>query len=331
MTNTHIASKRAALYVRVSTADRGQTVENQLQPLQEAAARLGWTIVAIHRDEGISGAKGRRQRPGLDALLKGVTRREYDVVAAWSVCRLGRSLPDLLIAGRATGARCRSLSAPAGARYRTPTGRMLFGMLGVFGEFERAMIRDRVLAGLHRARHVDGKRLGRPPMSPIRITRIRAAWLRARCARDGKAAEGVGGEGQRDQAVDGGDGSGDGCLILAATAGDKYRRTGTAIHLMPQLIPDEDSHSTAHNRKQIARSLDEISAQVAEALSNAGLDITILLSVPSSGNALSRSSRPTILLTTIGSGRPRSFATSSRNGSASSACGFRQSLASRSV
>jgi DNA invertase Pin-like site-specific DNA recombinase len=70
-------------------------VENQLQPLQEAAGRLGWTVVAV-RDEGISGAKGRQQRPGLDALLKGVARREFDIVAAWSVCRLGRSLPDLI-------------------------------------------------------------------------------------------------------------------------------------------------------------------------------------------------------------------------------------------
>lgn len=75
-------SRRAALYVRVSTADRGQTVENQLQPLHEAAERLSWTVVAIHKDEGISGAKSRDRRPGLDALLKGVTRREYDVVAA---------------------------------------------------------------------------------------------------------------------------------------------------------------------------------------------------------------------------------------------------------
>ena len=64
-------SRRAALYVRVSTSDRGQTVENQLQPLQEAAGRLGWTVVAIYRDEGISGSRGRDKRPGLDALLKG--------------------------------------------------------------------------------------------------------------------------------------------------------------------------------------------------------------------------------------------------------------------
>ena len=100
-------SRRAALYVRVSTSDRGQTVENQLQPLQEAAGRLGWTVVAIYRDEGISGAKGRDKRPGLDALLKGVARREFDVVAAWSVCRLGRSLSDLVGCwSPATGSPC---------------------------------------------------------------------------------------------------------------------------------------------------------------------------------------------------------------------------------
>jgi DNA invertase Pin-like site-specific DNA recombinase len=70
-------------------------VDNQLQPLQEAARRLGGTIVGIPSGRGISGAKGRQQRPGLDALLKGVTRGEYDLVAAWSVCRLGRSLVGL--------------------------------------------------------------------------------------------------------------------------------------------------------------------------------------------------------------------------------------------
>jgi DNA invertase Pin-like site-specific DNA recombinase len=76
------ATRRGALYVRVSTSDRGQSVENQLAPLQEAAGRLGWSIVAVHRDEGISGATGRAKRPGLDALLKGVARREFDLVAA---------------------------------------------------------------------------------------------------------------------------------------------------------------------------------------------------------------------------------------------------------
>ena len=177
--------RRAALYVRVSTADRGQTVTNQLQPLQEAAARLGWSIVAVHRDEGISGAKGRQQRPGLDAMLKGVTRGEYDVVAAWSVCRLGRSLPDLVgllaeLQGRGVDLYLHQQALDTG----TPSGRALYGMLSVFSEFERAMIRDRVLAGLHRARHVNGKRLGRPRLSPFRIDTIKQALAAGKGVRE---------------------------------------------------------------------------------------------------------------------------------------------------
>lgn len=181
---SNIPTKRAALCVRVSTSDRGQTVENQLQPLQDAAARLGWTIVAVHRDEGISGAKGRQQRPGLDAMLRGVTRGEYDVVAAWSVCRLGRSLPDLIgllgeLQSRGVDLYLHQQALDTG----TPSGRALFGMLGVFGEFERAMIRDRVLAGLDRARR-DNKRLGRPPMTPFKVGRIRSALSEGKGVRE---------------------------------------------------------------------------------------------------------------------------------------------------
>ena len=123
---------------------------------------LAGSIVAIFRDEGISGAKGRDKRPGLDALLKGVARREFDLVAAWSVCRLGRSLPDLI--GLLGELRSRDIDLylhQQALDTSTPSGRALFGMLGVFSEFERAMIRDRVMAGLDRARS-SGKRLGRP-------------------------------------------------------------------------------------------------------------------------------------------------------------------------
>lgn len=89
-----IASKRVALYLRVSTS--GQTVENQRRELQAIAERHGWQVVAEFADEGVSGAKGRERRPGYDRLLKGVARREFDQVAAWSVDRLGRSLQDLV-------------------------------------------------------------------------------------------------------------------------------------------------------------------------------------------------------------------------------------------
>jgi DNA invertase Pin-like site-specific DNA recombinase len=179
-----ISTRRAALYVRVSTADRGQTIENQLQPLQEAARRLGWTVVAIYRDEGISGCKGRDRRPGLDALLKGVARREFDIVAAWSVCRLGRSLPDLIsLLGELQARDIYLYLHQQALDTSTPSGRMLFGMLSVFSEFERAMIRDRVMAGLDRARS-SGKRLGRPPMSASKTDRVRRALDEGRGIRE---------------------------------------------------------------------------------------------------------------------------------------------------
>jgi DNA invertase Pin-like site-specific DNA recombinase len=184
MNNQKKELKRAALYVRVSTAGKDQTVENQLQPLQEAAARHGWTIVAVHKDDGISGAKGRDKRPGLDALLKGVTRREYEIVASWSVCRLGRSLPDLIqLLGELQACGVDLYLHQQALDTSTPSGRMLFGMLSVFAEFERAMIRDRVMAGLDRARR-DNKRLGRPPMAPIQIEQIERALSSGRGIRE---------------------------------------------------------------------------------------------------------------------------------------------------
>ena len=165
--------KRVALYARVSTDRGNQTTENQLRLLQDAAARLGWTIVAVHTDQGISGAKGREKRPGYDALLKGVTRGEYDLVAAWSVCRLGRSLQDLVTFLADLQSRDVGLYLHVqGLDTSTPSGRMLFGMISVFAEFERAMIRDRILAGLDRVRET--KRLGRPPMASEKVEGIKA-------------------------------------------------------------------------------------------------------------------------------------------------------------
>lgn len=176
--------KRAALYVRISTSDRGQTVENQLQPLRDAAARLGWTIVAIHSDEGISGAKGRDRRPGLDAMLKGVTRGEYQIVAAWSVCRLGRSLPDLIgLLGELRAKDVDLYLHQQAIDTSTPGGRMMFSLLGVFAEFERSMIRDRVMAGLDRARSAN-RRLGRPPMADSKVEKVRRALADGRGIRE---------------------------------------------------------------------------------------------------------------------------------------------------
>jgi DNA invertase Pin-like site-specific DNA recombinase len=86
-------TKRIALYLRVSTTE--QTVENQQRELEAVAERHGWDIVAVFTDAGISGSKGREKRPGYDLLCRGIARREFDQVAAWSVDRLGRSLQEL--------------------------------------------------------------------------------------------------------------------------------------------------------------------------------------------------------------------------------------------
>ena len=158
------APRRVALYARVSTS--GQTVANQLEELKAVAQRSGWQIVQIQQDEGISGAKGRAQRPALDALLKCAARREFDMVAAWSVDRLGRSLQDLI----GTLAELQALGVDLYLHQQavdttTPAGRALFQMMGVFAEFERAMIQERVRAGLQRARE-QGKKLGRPKGIP---------------------------------------------------------------------------------------------------------------------------------------------------------------------
>lgn len=163
---------RVAIYARVST-DKAQTVENQLRDLTEVAQRLGWVVVEVYRDEGISGAKSRDRRPGFDRLLKGVARKDFDLIAAWSVCRLGRSLQDLVSFLGEINARGIGLYLhKQGLDTTTPAGRAMFGMLSVFSSFEREMIAERVRAGLGRARS-EGKRLGRPQIPEATLARIR--------------------------------------------------------------------------------------------------------------------------------------------------------------
>jgi DNA invertase Pin-like site-specific DNA recombinase len=163
---------RIAIYTRVSTGS--QTTENQLRELQTVAERHGWQVVVRFTDEGISGAKGRDQRPGLNRLMEGVTRRDFDKVMAWSVDRLGRSLPDLLnIMGELKANGVDLYLHQQSLDTSTPAGRAMFQMLGVFSEFEREIIRERVNSGLARAK-AQGKKLGRPTRdTPKRITAIR--------------------------------------------------------------------------------------------------------------------------------------------------------------
>ncbi len=157
--------KRAAIYARVSTRN-GQTPQNQILRLREVADKAGWKVVEEFVDRGISGAKGRDKRPAFDRLCKAATRREIDVVMAWSVDRLGRSLQDLVAFLNELQASGVDLYLDRqGVDTTTPGGKALFQMMGVFAEFERAMIQERVHAGLARARK-EGKRLGRPKVSP---------------------------------------------------------------------------------------------------------------------------------------------------------------------
>lgn len=143
--------------------------------LNEVAQRSGWTIVHTFEDAGISGAKGRDRRPGFDALLKAVARREVDIVAAWSVDRLGRSLSDLVAFLSDIQARgCDLYLHQQAIDTSTASGRMLYQMLGIFAEFERAILKSRIAAGVQRARS-NGVKIGRPPVAPIRLDRVRKA------------------------------------------------------------------------------------------------------------------------------------------------------------
>src|SRR5262250_1986010 len=155
-------AKRVALYLRVSTKN-GQTVDNQRQALTEAiGGRKGWVIVDEFADKGLSGAKGRDKRPEFDRLLKAIVRGKIDVVAAWSVDRLGRSLQDLVgFLGELNAVGCDLYLERQAVDTTTPAGRALFQMLGVFAEFERAIIQERIHAGIARAR-AKGTKSGKP-------------------------------------------------------------------------------------------------------------------------------------------------------------------------
>jgi DNA invertase Pin-like site-specific DNA recombinase len=152
-------AKRVGIYIRVSTD--GQTTANQRRELEAVAARSGWDIVGVYEDAGISGAKGREKRPGFDRLLKDATGRKVDMIAAWSVDRLGRSLQHLVgFLNELQALGCDLYLHQQAIDTTTPSGRAMFQMCGVFAEFERSMIVERVNAGLKRAKR-DGIELGR--------------------------------------------------------------------------------------------------------------------------------------------------------------------------
>jgi DNA invertase Pin-like site-specific DNA recombinase len=150
---------RAVIYSRVSTNE--QTVENQLRVLREVAEKRGLEVVREISDEGISGAKGRNERPGFDELIKGSVKNEWDIILVWDVSRLGRSLKHLVsFLEDIQSAHCDMYIHQSGIDTSTASGKMMFGMLSVFSEFERSMIRERVIAGQQRA-VANGVKLGR--------------------------------------------------------------------------------------------------------------------------------------------------------------------------
>jgi DNA invertase Pin-like site-specific DNA recombinase len=155
---------RAAIYLRVSRDD--QTTENQRLVLARVAEHRGWLIVQTYADQGISGAKGREQRPAFDAMLKDAVRRRYDILLVWSIDRLGRSVLHVANAlAELDAAGIRLYCDREGIDSSTPMGRAMIQMASVFGEQERSILRSRVLAGLERVR-AQGGRLGRPKVSP---------------------------------------------------------------------------------------------------------------------------------------------------------------------
>lgn len=144
-------TKRVAFYLRVSTD--AQTTENQQRDLQRLAEYRGWTVVGEYRDQGISGAAGRDKRPELDRLLKDAARRRFDVVAFWAVDRLGRSTGKVAtIMEELDALGVQQFYHKEAIDTSTPHGRAMLQMAAVFAELERGMIRERVIAGLERAR-----------------------------------------------------------------------------------------------------------------------------------------------------------------------------------
>lgn len=155
-------SRYVAIYIRTSTGH--QHLQNQEQALRQVAERAGWNVVRVYADHAVSGTRRREARPAFQQMCRDAVRREFDTVAAWSVDRLGRSLSDLVtFLGDLETWGVNLFLLSQGVDTASPTGRALFAMLGIFAEFERSIIQERVRSGLHRAR-LQGKVLGRPKL-----------------------------------------------------------------------------------------------------------------------------------------------------------------------
>lgn len=141
--------EKVAIYGRVSTL--GQTSENQTLILNEIINRNGWDLIDTYIDNGISGSKGRDKRPEFDRMCKDMIRRKFNRILVWDISRLGRSLQHLVeFLNDVQSVDCNLYIHQSGLDTSTPSGRMMFQMVGVFSEFERSMISERVKLGLQR-------------------------------------------------------------------------------------------------------------------------------------------------------------------------------------
>src|ERR1700704_5503711 len=165
---------QVALYARVSTLNN-QDPEMQLAELREYAGRRGWRIVEEFTDQGVSGCK--ESRPALNRLMSDACRRRFDAVLVWKIDRFGRSLKHLVNSlAELAALGVAFVSLRDNLDLSTPSGRLMFQLLGAMAEFERALIQERVCAGIRKAR-AKGKRLGRPR---VIVDASRIADLRAK-------------------------------------------------------------------------------------------------------------------------------------------------------
>jgi DNA invertase Pin-like site-specific DNA recombinase len=152
--------ERVGIYARVSTLDKGQDVELQLSELRTYAAARGWGIFKEYVDIGQSGSK--EQRPSFIQLMEDSRRRKIDIILVWRLDRFGRSLKQLVVSlDELKTLGVGFVSLKESLDFTTSTGRLMLHLLGAFAEFEKDLIRERVIAGVAHARS-KGKRLGRP-------------------------------------------------------------------------------------------------------------------------------------------------------------------------
>jgi DNA invertase Pin-like site-specific DNA recombinase len=178
MTTQFSRCRRAAIYARVSTSS--QTVENQIAELREVAARNGWHVVTELSESGITGGKGRHQRPAFNELVRKASR-EFDIVMVWAIDRLGRSIQQLVeFMNELQWLGIDLYSHQQALNTATPAGRMVFNIFSALGEYERELIRERIIAGQRRGRSQVGRpsKMNEAVRTSVRLLRDKGMSIR---------------------------------------------------------------------------------------------------------------------------------------------------------